>query len=90
MSFDIMNTSYMLMLSLFFLLIVLFINWRLFKNNSLHVSKDFIRVKSGIWDIKNKIIETYKVQSIIIYQPVWYKKYNLGSLALLTLSLIHI
>ena len=34
--------------------------------------------------IKNKIIETYKVQSIIIYQPVWYKKYNLGSLALLT------
>ena len=48
------------------------------------MSKDFIRVKSGIWDIKNKIIETYKVQSIIIYQPVWYKKYNLGSLALLT------
>ena len=90
-SFDFINTSYMLMSSLFFLLIVLFINWRLFKNNSLFVSKDFIRVKSGIWDIKNKIIETYKVQSIIIYQPVWYKKYNLGSLALLTAGgLVHV
>ncbi len=91
MSLDIMNTSYMLISSLFFLLIVLFINFRLFKNNSLFVSKDFIRVKSGIWDIKNKIIETYKVQSIIIYQPVWYKKYNLGSLALLTAGgLVHV
>ena len=40
---------------------------------------------------KNKIIETYKVQSIIIYQPVWYKKYNLGSLALLTAGgLVHV
>ena len=84
MSFNFMSTFYALISSLFYVLIVLFINWRLFKNNSLHVSKDFIRVKSGIWDIKNKIIETYKIQSIIIYQPVWYKKYNLGSLALLT------
>ena len=39
--------------------------------------------KSGFWDIKSTIIET-KIQSIIISQPVWHKKRNLGDIMVYT------
>ena len=39
---------------------------------------------SGFWDIKSTIIETFKIQSIIISQPVWHKKRNLGDIIFYT------
>ena len=33
---------------------------------------------------KNKTIENYKIQSVMLYQAFWHKKFNLGSIILLT------
>ena len=69
---------------LIYLAIILFISYRLYKNNIMSVSKNFIKVQSGFWDITTKIIEVHKIQSIVIDQEIWYKKLNLANLTLCT------
>ncbi len=61
-----------------------FVNWRLYKNNELYFYNNFIKVKSGFWDINTKIIQSYKIQSVVLTQPIWHKKYNLGNVTFLT------
>ena len=82
--FKILTLKYVLLTSLSFLFLTSFVNWRYYKNNSLTIAKDFIMYKSGFWDIKSTIIETFKIQSIIISQPVWHKKRNLGDIIFYT------
>ena len=67
-----------------YLLFTTFVNWRLYKNNELYFYNNFIKVKSGFWDINTKIIESYKIQSVVLTQPIWHKKYNLGNVTFLT------
>ena len=45
----------------------------MYKNNFLFISDNFIRIQSGFWDISTKIIEIHKIQSIKVYQDIWYK-----------------
>ena len=54
------------------------------RNNIMSVSKNFIKVQSGFWDITTKIIEIHKIQSIVIDQEIWYKNLNLANLTLCT------
>ena len=82
--FEILTLKYVLITSLSFLILISFVNWRYYKNNSLIIAKDFIMYNSGFWDIKSTIIETFKIQSIIISQPVWHKKRNLGDIIFYT------
>ena len=67
-----------------YLLFTTFVNWRLYKNNELYFYNNFIKVKSGFWDINTKIIQSYKIQSVVLTQPIWHKKYNLGNVTFLT------
>ena len=78
--FEILSLKYILISCLSYLILTSFVNWRYYKNNSLIIAKDFIVYKSGFWDIKSTIIETFKIQSIILSQPVWHKKRNLGDI----------
>ena len=82
--FKILTLKYVVLTSLGYLILTSFVNWRYYKNNSLIIAKDFIIYKSGFWDIKSTIIETFKIQSIIISQPVWHKKRNLGDIVFYT------
>ena len=82
--FKILPLKYVVLTILGYLILTSFVNWRLYKNNSLIIAKDFIIYKSGFWDIKSTIIETFKIQSIIISQPVWHKKRNLGDIVFYT------
>ena len=67
-----------------YFIISLFMCWRFYKNNTLFISKSFIRLQSGFWDIKTKYIEQFKIQSVIISQPLWYKSSNLGDISIFT------
>ena len=82
--FEILSLKYVLISCISYLVLTSFVNWRYFKNDSLVIAKDFIVYKSGFWDIKSTIIETFKIQSIIISQPVWHKKRNLGDIIFYT------
>ena len=35
-------------------------------------------------NINTKIIQSYKIQSVVLTQPIWHKKYNLGNVTFLT------
>ena len=48
-----------------------------FKTIRLSVSEDFLVKSSGIWNRKKHFLELYKLQSISVSQPVWYKKRGL-------------
>ena len=61
-----------------------FAAWRFYRNSILFYSENFIRIQSGFWDIKTKTIENYKIQSVMLYQAFWHKRFNLGSIILLT------
>ena len=82
--FEILCLKYVVISCLSYLILTSFVNWKYYKNNSLLIAKDFIVYKSGFWDIKSTIIETFKIQSIILSQPVWHKKRNLGDIIFYT------
>ena len=79
--FEIINY---LIIQLIFLMFSLLISYRLYKNSFLSVSENFIKVQSGFWDIKTRIIEIHKIQSIVVDQDIWYKRLNLADLTICT------
>ena len=82
--FELLSSLNYIMIQTIYLAVTLFVSYRLYKNNIMIVSKNFIKVKSGFWDITTKIIEIHKIQSIVIDQEIWYKKLNLANLTLCT------
>ncbi len=48
-----------------------------FKAICLSISKDFLMKHSGVWNRRKHFLEMYKLQSVSLSQPVWYKKRGL-------------
>ena len=48
-----------------------------FKTIQLSVSENFLIKSSGIWNRQKQYIEMYKLQSVSMSQPVWYKRRGL-------------
>ena len=55
-----------------------------FRNNKLQINNQFVKVDSGFWDVKTKIIDLEKVQSIRLTQFFWQKESDLGTITLNT------
>jgi len=41
------------------------------------ISEDFVYKKYGVWNKTEERFEIYKIQSISVFQPLWYEKKNL-------------
>ena len=67
-----------------YLLVVGLVVLRLFHVRKLMVSKDFIVVRSGFWEVTETILEPNKIQKVTISQYFWQTKANVGSLQLYT------
>lgn len=74
---DILPMSLWIMFAVIYTILV--IGWQIlmFRSLELIISKDFIFKKYGVWNRTEERIETYKIQSISIVQPLWYRKRNL-------------
>ena len=59
-----------------YLIIGIFWQVKLFASKKLEISDNFLRLKSGVWNKKEETVETYKLQSLSVTQPIWYKKKN--------------
>ena len=79
-----LDNAYFLNFIIIYFILSSFSAWRFYRNSILFYSKNFIRIQSGFWDIKTKTIENYKIQSVMLYQAFWHKRFNLGSIILLT------
>ncbi|HET8753128.1 MAG TPA: PH domain-containing protein [Salinimicrobium sp.] len=51
-----------------------------YRSLRLSVSEDFLIKRAGIWIKKEQILEMYKLQSVTVSQPLWYKKRGLVNL----------
>lgn len=71
------NFSTWLLLVFFYSLIVIIWQMLAFKSLNLNITEDFIFKKYGVWNKTEERIEIYKLQSISVHQPMWYRKRRL-------------
>ena len=55
----------------------IFYHFMLFKSIKWEIHKEFLRIKSGVWNQYEEIVEIYKIQAISVKEPLWYRKRNL-------------
>lgn len=53
--------------------------WQLlmFRSLKLILTEDFVFKKYGVWNKTVERVEIYKIQSVSVFQPLWYEKKNL-------------
>ena len=66
-------------LSLYVVLLTVY-NFFYYRRLKLSVSDEFLVKYSGIWNRRQQYIEMYRLQSISIQQPIWYKRRGLVNL----------
>jgi len=74
---DAISFTTWLMLAGLYAVIALIWQTLMFRSLKLIVSEAFIFKKYGVWNKKEERLEIYKIQSISVFQPLWYEKKNL-------------
>lgn len=64
--------------------IVLVLDYFSFKNSKLFIAGDFVLVQKGAWDVSLSMMETYKIQGVVVKQPLWHRKAGLAHITLYT------
>ena len=67
-------------ISLIYLVISVFFNKKYYESISVEFTENFIIKKHGFWNQETEILELYKLQSITINQPIWFRKRGLYNL----------
>lgn len=78
--------NFILPIVLIYLPAMILIKWYTYKAILLKFSDEFLIKKTGLWNKKTEIIAIYKLQSVTVKQPFWYKKRNLYNLIFHTAS----
>ena len=53
---------------------------KLFLSKKLLISEEMLQLKSGVWTKQEETVESFKLQSLSVHQPFWYKKRNIINL----------
>jgi|GEM_PF-359439 len=64
--------------------VVLFWNYKVFKNYQLEIHGGFLVKKSGFWKKETIILNSYKIQTILTKQYFWQKRLNMGKITFVT------
>jgi putative membrane protein len=69
-------STWLLLVGLYAVIAVI---WQIlmFRSLRLFISEDFVYKKYGVWNKTEERLEIYKIQSISVFQPLWYEKKNL-------------
>ncbi len=62
---------------LIYLGVSVFFNKKYYESISIEFTENFIIKKHGFWNQQTEILELYKLQSITVKQPVWFRKRGL-------------
>ncbi|WP_037320906.1 PH domain-containing protein [Salegentibacter sp. Hel_I_6] len=68
-----------LLLSLYFIT-ALTLQILSFKARKLIITEEFLQKKKGFWNKTEETLELFKIQSISVKQPIWYRRKNLVNL----------
>ncbi|MDT0686686.1 PH domain-containing protein [Autumnicola psychrophila] len=75
--FEEVSISEWLIFAVIYILSMLFYNFRMFKSTKLTFSEDFLVKSYGVWNLVEQTTEIYKLQSVSINRPLWYKRRGL-------------
>ncbi|WP_031429143.1 PH domain-containing protein [Flavimarina sp. Hel_I_48] len=78
--------NFILPVFLIYLPAMIYLKWFSYKAIKLEFTSEFLIKKTGLWTKKTEIIPFYKLQSISVKQPLWYKKRNVYNLVFHTAS----
>lgn len=67
-----------------FLLFTLFYHWIIYRNARLYWNAHCIAFRKGFWDVHYQVFEPSKIQKIDVFQRLWHKKLDLGSIVIYT------
>jgi putative membrane protein len=76
-SIEEVSVSDWIIFAVFYLFSILFYHFRMYKSMKLSISDDFIVKSYGVWNLVEQTTEIYKLQSVSIKRPIWYKKRGL-------------
>jgi putative membrane protein len=66
-----------LVLSAIYIVLAIIVQILAFKARKLIISEEFLQKKTGFWNKTEETLELFKIQSISVNQPIWYKRKNL-------------
>ncbi|WP_283639570.1 PH domain-containing protein [Mesonia mobilis] len=65
---------------LIYVALSVFLNKKYYDSIAIEFTENFIIKKQGIWNQETEILELYKLQSVTVKQPLWFKKRKLYNL----------
>lgn len=63
--------------SCLYIVVALILQILSFKARKLIISEEFLQKKTGFWNKTEETLELFKIQSISVKQPIWYRRKNL-------------
>lgn len=78
--FEFISGEFLMGLTIAYILIVGFYQWLSFKSLGLKITENFISRKKGVWNHRESRLETYKLQSISVHRPFYYRRKKLVNL----------
>src|SRR5690606_24983967 len=78
--FEFISNNFFIGASIAYMLIIGFYQWLSFKSLKLEITDNFIIRKRGVWNQSEARLETYKLQSISVHRPFYYRKRKLVNL----------
>ncbi|MBZ9729121.1 PH domain-containing protein [Salegentibacter sp. JZCK2] len=66
-----------LVLAGLYIIVALTLQILAFKARKLIVTEEFLQKKTGFWNKTEETLELFKIQSISVKQPIWYRRKNL-------------
>ncbi len=66
-----------LVLAGLYVIVALYFQILAFKARQLIITEEFLQKKKGFWNKSEETLELFKIQSISIKQPIWYRRRNL-------------
>lgn len=78
--FEFISNEFFIGASIAYMLIIGFYQWLSFKSLKLEITDNFIIRKRGVWNQSEARLETYKLQSISVHRPFYYRKRKLVNL----------
>ncbi|MDT0689772.1 PH domain-containing protein [Salegentibacter sp. F188] len=71
------SVSEWLVFAVIYLFCMIFYNFRMYKSLKLTITEDFIIKSYGVWNLVEQTAEIYKLQSVSIKRPIWYRRRGL-------------
>ncbi|MDT0295130.1 PH domain-containing protein [Mesonia ostreae] len=84
--FEVLSLPVLLILALVYVVLFFFYQYKVYQKINLEISEEFLIKSTGLWNKIQVVIETFKLQSISVSQPIWLRRRKLVNITFHTAS----